>query len=76
MFLAALPWTYWMALPLLVGSATMLVAFALVYLKKVVEPHVLRMDALAVARTSASFTAAGAHPAALPSGVGAERRGW
>ena len=76
MFLAALPWTYWMALPLLVGSVIMLVAFALVYLKKVVEPHVLYMDALAAKRASASFTAAGAHSAALPSGVDSERMGW
>jgi len=46
MLLAALPWTYWLALPLLVGALAVLVGFALVYLKKVVEPHVLYMDHL------------------------------
>lgn len=50
MFLAALPWTYWMALPLMIGTAVVLIGFALLYLKKVVEPHVLYMDALAAAR--------------------------
>ena len=57
MFLAALPWTYWMALPLLAGWAVVLPGFALVYLKKVVEPHVLRLDALAAARSPAGTSA-------------------
>ncbi len=65
MFLAALPWTYWMALPLLVGSLIMLVGFGLVYLKKVVEPHVLYMDALTAARASASFAGAGSQSPAV-----------
>ena len=55
MFLGALPWTYWMALPLLVGSAMVFVAFTLVYLKKVVEPQVLRLDALLAARTGVAL---------------------
>ncbi len=46
MLLAALPWTYWLAFPLLAGILAVLVGFALVYLKKVVEPHVLYMDYL------------------------------
>jgi len=90
MFFAALPWTYWMALPLLVGSLIMLVGFGLVYLKKVVEPHVLYMDALSAARASASFAGAGsqrpavsqrnqlagpgAHRAAISSGAGSMKR--
>jgi hypothetical protein len=41
------PWTYWMALPLVVTAGLALLAFIAVYLKKVVEPGVLRRDALA-----------------------------
>ncbi len=48
-FLAAMPWTYWMALPILALSALTMVTFGLVYLKKVVEPSVLRQDALQAA---------------------------
>ena len=50
MFLAALPWTYWMALPLLGATVLFLVGFGLVYLKKVVEHHILLQDSLAAAR--------------------------
>ncbi|HVL27540.1 MAG TPA: hypothetical protein VM390_05295 [Acidimicrobiales bacterium] len=41
------PWTYWMALPLVVTAGLALLAFIAVYLKKVVEPGVLRREALA-----------------------------
>ena len=43
---AALPWTYWMAFPVLVLTVLSLLVFGLVYLKKVVEPHVLYLDQL------------------------------
>ena len=52
MFLAALPSTYWMALPLLGATVLFLVGFGLVYLKKVVEPQILLQDSLAAARTA------------------------
>ena len=57
MLLAALPWTYWLALPLLVGTLAVLVGFALVYLKKVVEPHVLYMDYLNYLATTRATSA-------------------
>ena len=52
MLLAAFPWTYWMALPLLVATVLFLVGFGLVYLKKVVEPHILLQDTLAASRAA------------------------
>ncbi len=42
--LAAAPWTYWMALPILVIAVCTLMAFVGVYLKKVVEPRLLYED--------------------------------
>ena len=65
MFLAALPWTYWMAMPLLGATVLLLVGFGLVYLKKVVEPHMLLQDSLAAARV-ASLTRTSAEPIAEP----------
>ncbi len=41
---AATAWTYWMALPILVMTASTLVVFICVYLKKVVEPRLLLED--------------------------------
>ena len=43
---AAVPWTYWIALPVLVATVLALLTFLLVYLKKVVEPRVLYLDEL------------------------------
>ncbi len=43
---AAAPWTYWMALPILVLTACTLVVFVWVYLKKVVEPRLLLEEQL------------------------------
>ncbi len=45
-----MPWTYWMALPILLSTVLVLLGFALVYVKKVVEPDVLRQDAVEAAR--------------------------
>ncbi len=42
--LAAVPWTYWMALPILVLAVCTVIAFVGVYLKKVVEPRLLHED--------------------------------
>ncbi|MDQ4130381.1 MAG: hypothetical protein M3133_05235 [Actinomycetota bacterium] len=42
--IAAVAWTYWMALPILVVTACSLVVFASAYLKKVVEPRLLHED--------------------------------
>lgn len=50
MLSTAMPWTYWMALPLVVSSALALLGFAAAYLKKVVAPDLQRRDALAVAK--------------------------
>ncbi len=44
--IAAVAWTYWMALPTLVLTACTLVVFVWVYLKKVVEPRLLLEDQL------------------------------
>ncbi len=44
--IAALAWTYWMALPILVVTACTLVVFVWAYLKKVVEPRLLLEDQL------------------------------
>ncbi|HEX2047162.1 MAG TPA: hypothetical protein VHF27_05325 [Acidimicrobiales bacterium] len=57
MFFAAMPWTYWMALPILAASVLATVAFGLVYLKRVVEPDLLRLDALEAARGTPSLSA-------------------
>lgn len=59
MMVAAMPWTYWMALPLLVGAFMILAGFGAVYLKKVVEPHVLRLDALAASLRASYLAGAG-----------------
>ena len=59
MLLAALPWTYWLALPFLAASVAVLVVFALVYLKRVVEPHVLYMDYLNYLAASGASSAYG-----------------
>lgn len=64
MLLAALPWTYWLALPLLAGTAVVLIGFTLVYLKKVVEPHMLYLDVQAAARTMPELTGTGGQRAA------------
>ena len=50
MFAAAKPWAYWMALPMLVSTVAVLLAFAAVYLKRVVEPNLRRLDMLAANR--------------------------
>ena len=63
MFLAAFPWTYWMALPLLVATLLALAGFGLVYLRKVVEPHIPLQDYLAAAR-AASLTGTSGQPIA------------
>ncbi len=44
--IAAVAWTYWMALPILVVTACSLVVFVWAYLKKVVEPRLLLEDQL------------------------------
>ena len=46
MIVATAPWTYWMALPILVATVASLLAFVFVYLKKVVEPGLLYQDEL------------------------------
>ena len=69
MLLAALPWTYWMALPLLVAAVLVLAGFGLVYLKKVVEPHILLQASLAAAR-AASLTRTSRQPITAPQPVG------
>ncbi len=56
MLLATKPWTYWTAFPLLVSAALVLVSFAAVYLKKVVEPDIERRDALAAAAVGRSLS--------------------
>ncbi|MDQ4071202.1 MAG: hypothetical protein M3203_17295 [Actinomycetota bacterium] len=66
LLVAAMPWTYWMAIPILVSTALLLLGFALVYLKKVVEPNVLRQDALEAARRNPAL-APSAQPASLRS---------
>jgi hypothetical protein len=43
---AAIPWTYWLAPPLLAVVALMLAGFGLVYLKKVVEPPYRYLDSV------------------------------
>ncbi len=43
---AATPWTYWMALPILVVTVCTLVVFVGAYLKKVVKPRLLHEDHL------------------------------
>ena len=43
---AALAWTYWMVFPVLALPVLSLLVFGVVYLKKVVEPHVLYLDQL------------------------------
>ena len=55
MFLAALPWAYWMAIPLLAATVLALVGFAAVYMKKVVEPHLLLQDVLAAGGQLAGY---------------------
>lgn len=74
MLLAALPWTYWLALPLLAGTLAVLAGFALVYLKKVVEPYVLYMDYLnylAASRATSGYAQPGGQRAAAAPGGGA-----
>ncbi len=44
--LAAVPWTYWMAIPILVLAVCAVLAFFGIYLKRVVEPRLLREDQL------------------------------
>jgi|GEM_PF-4868570 hypothetical protein len=76
MLLAALPWTYWLALPLVAASVAVLVVFALVYLKKVVEPHVLYMDYLnylAASGASPAYGPAGGQPAVAAQVAGQSR---
>lgn len=41
---AAMVWTYWLAPPILAVTVLFLLAFGAWYLKKVVEPRVLRSD--------------------------------
>lgn len=80
-FFAAVPWTYWIALPLLVATVGVLLTFLLVYLKKVVEPRLLYLDeqrALALARSLSRPTAASTYrgdraPGALGSTDRADR---
>ena len=55
MLSAAKPWAYWMALPILVSTVLALVVFAAVYLKRVVEPNVRRLDMLAAGQARASL---------------------
>lgn len=75
MLLAALPWTYWLAFPLLAGILAMLVGFALVYLKKVVEPHVLLdyLSYLAETRATSAFAQPHGQPAAAAQVAGQRR---
>jgi hypothetical protein len=76
MLLAALPWTYWLALPLLAGTLAVLVGFAVVYLKKVVEPHVLYMDYLnylATTRATSALAQPGGQRAAAGQVAGQSR---
>ncbi len=42
--ISAMVWTYWMAFPILAMTLLTLVAFGGWYLKKVVEPRLLRSD--------------------------------
>ena len=46
---AAMVWTYWMAFPILAVTLLTLIAFGAWYLKKVVEPRLLRSDLSQVA---------------------------
>jgi p-aminobenzoyl-glutamate transporter AbgT len=57
MLAAAKPWTYWMAIPLLVSSVLALAVLAGVYLNKVVEPRIRREQALAAAEMAAAISA-------------------
>ncbi len=41
---AAMPWTYWMAFPLLGAAVLALLVFFVLYLKKVVEPRFLYLE--------------------------------
>ncbi len=73
--IAAVAWTYWMALPTLVVTACALTVFALAYLKKVVEPRLLREDQLRAlelvgARERAAEAGAGTLGAGSPEAVG------
>ena len=39
-----MPWTYWMAFPVLSAAGLVLLAFGVGYLKKVVEPRLQQLD--------------------------------
>ena len=52
---AALAWTYWMVFPVLALTVLSLLVFGVVYLKKVVEPKVLYLDQLQLAKLDTSI---------------------
>lgn len=56
MFAAAKPWTYWMAVPLLVSSVVALAGLAVVSLNQVVEPRIRRQQALAAEEMAAALS--------------------
>ncbi len=63
---AAMPWTYWMAFPLLGATVLALVAFFVLYLKKVVEPRFLYLEGR---QESPHLTGQPARAAVSPGGV-------
>lgn len=68
MLLAAEVWTYWMAFPLVVSGALLLLSFTAAYLKKVVEPDLQRRDELAAVTAARSLS-----PSAPPAGSDEQR---
>ncbi len=54
--LAAMPWHYWLAPSILAATLLFLVAFGAWYLKRVVEPRLLRSDLSEAATTGEPFT--------------------
>ncbi len=69
--LAAVPWTYWMALPILVLAVCAVLAFFGIYLKRVVEPRLLREDQLRALELTRSL----AVPPGAPEREGRSLRG-
>lgn len=74
MLAVTLPWTYWMALPMLVTAALVLVGFVGLYLKRVVEPSLWRRDHLEAVRAVRDLDARLSTARQLPSSASRSRR--
>lgn len=64
---AAMPWTYWLAPPILAVTLLFLVAFGAWYLKRVVEPRLLRSDLAQAGGVVADGTSFPTRPGSYPS---------